>query len=164
MKTNFKRTKVYNLLFKGRTFLINPVFQKKFMGFIVGSVIISMAVMHGANWVFFNRFMDYGDKLNLPSNHPFYRLLLEQQEFMTIVFFISSIILSVVLCTFGLFFSHRIAGPIYRIQKVFNDATKEGHKVDEIHFRHDDFFQEIPIAMNDYFKKQDQDQVTKKVS
>lgn len=164
MNNNFKRNKVYRLLFQGRKFLINPPFQKKFMGFILLSVIFSMGVMHGANWVFFNKFMKYGETLNLPSNHPFYRLLLEQQEFMTMVFIVSSTILSIILCTFGLFFSHRIAGPIYRIEKVFNDATNENQKVSEIHFRHDDFFQEIPCAINQYFNKQKKTDDIKKVS
>ena len=164
MKSNFKRSKVYRLLFQGKKFLINAPFQKKFMGFILASVIVSMGVMHGANWVFFNRFMNYGENLNLPSNHPFYRLLLEQQEFMTIVFVVSSVILSIILCTFGLFFSHRIAGPIYRIQKVFNEASQDNQRIDRIKFRHDDFFQEIPTAMNKYFEQQGKREEVKKVS
>ncbi|ATH08659.1 hypothetical protein BIY24_12085 [Halobacteriovorax marinus] len=164
MNENLERNKVYKLLFQGRKFLINPPFQKKFMGFILASVILSMGIMHGANWVFFNKFMNYGETLNLPSNHPFYRLLMEQQEFMTLVFLISSTILSVALCTFGLFFSHRIAGPIYRIEKVFKDASISGEQIESIRFRHDDFFQEIPSAMNEYFKNQEKKEKLKEVS
>lgn len=148
-----ERSKMYRLLFQGRIFFINPNFQKKFMGFILATVIISLGVMHGANWVFFNKFMNYGETLNLPSNHPFYRLLLEQQEFMTMIFIASSTLLSLFLCTFGLFFSHRIAGPLYHLEKAFSEANRNGSTLDEIHFRHDDFFQEIPKEMNQYLER-----------
>jgi hypothetical protein len=134
------------------------------MGFIFAAVIISMAIMHGANWVFFNRFMNYGETLNLPSNHPFFRLLLDQQEFMTLVSLVSSVILSVILCTIGLFFSHRIAGPIFRIEKTFNDARESGEPIQSINFRHDDFFQEVPEAMNEYFRSQALIEEAKKAS
>ncbi|OUR96505.1 hypothetical protein A9Q84_09150 [Halobacteriovorax marinus] len=150
---NLERAKIYRFLFQGRTFFINPTFQKKFMGFIFATVIISLGVMHGANWVFFNKFMTYGETLNLPSNHPFFRLLLEQQEYMTMVFIACSLVLSISLCTFGLFFSHRIAGPLYHLQKAFSEANKNGNTLNEIHFRHDDFFQEIPREMNQYLSR-----------
>jgi hypothetical protein len=153
-KTTAERPKIYRMIFQGRKFFINPSFQKKFMGFVLSSVIISMGVMYGANWVFFNKFITYGEKLNLPDNHPFYRLLLEQQDFMTTVFFISSFILCLSLGIAGLFFSHRIAGPLFRLNKVFSDAHKNDVQLKEIHFRHDDFFQEVPVAINKYLKSQ----------
>ena len=153
-KTTAERPKIYRMLFQGRKFFINPSFQKKFMSFVLSSVIISMGVMYGANWVFFNKFITYGEKLNLPQNHPFYRLLLEQQEFMTTVFLISSFILCLSLAVAGLFFSHRIAGPLFRLNKVFSDAHAKDIQLKEIHFRHDDFFQEVPVAINKYLESQ----------
>lgn len=164
-KKNVERPKIYRFLFQGRKFLINPSFQKKFMGFVLSSVIISMGVMYGANWVFFNKFITYGEKLNLPQNHPFYRLLLEQQDFMTTVFFISSFILCLTLGVAGLFFSHRIAGPLFRLNKVFSDAHEQNVELKEIHFRHDDFFQEVPVAINKYLESRHKDDLEhKKVS
>lgn len=149
-----ERAKIYRFLFQGRKFFINPSFQKKFMSFVLTSVIISMGIMYGANWVFFNKFLTYGEKLNLPQNHPFYRLLLEQQEFMTTVFIISSSLLCLTLGIAGLFFSHRIAGPLFRLNKVFSDAHEKKVQLDQIQFRHDDFFQEVPVAINKYLKDQ----------
>ncbi len=159
-----ERAKIYRFLFQGRNFFINPSFQKKFMGFVLSSVVISMGIMYGANWVFFNKFLTYGEKLGLPQNHPFYRLLLEQQEFMATVFIISSSILCMLLGIAGLFFSHRIAGPLFRLNKVFSDAHRNKEKLEEIHFRHDDFFQEVPVAINKYLKDQQSSELNKKVS
>ena len=61
-----------------------------------------------------------------------------------------------------MFFSHRIAGPLYRLTRFFSDAQamqdekKVGNaKLKPVFFRQNDFFPEVPGAINNYLKKVD---------
>jgi hypothetical protein len=49
----------------------------------------------------------------------------------------------------GVLFSHRIAGPIYKLQKHFN-GTAKSHGYSEVRFRKGDFFQELADAYNNH--------------
>lgn len=47
----------------------------------------------------------------------------------------------------GLFYSHRLAGPVYRMKKTV-EALHGGAHVDEIHLREKDEFQELAESIN----------------
>jgi hypothetical protein len=54
-------------------------------------------------------------------------------------------------CLWGLFYSHKIAGPLYRLNKYFDDAAASGKPLEKkVYFRKDDFFQEVPDSINKY--------------
>jgi hypothetical protein len=53
--------------------------------------------------------------------------------------------------TVSTYFSHKVAGPLYRIKKYFEDALVE--KGIPARIRKNDFFQELPMAINEYFDK-----------
>lgn len=147
------RNNVIILFLKGRTFLINPPFQYKFMLYIVMMSVLSMAVIYGANMMFFSKFIAKGEMLNLPKDHPFFLLIREQKDFMIKIFWGVSCVISVVTGFWGLFFSHRIAGPLYRITKYFDDAAlSERQDMPFLKIRTNDFFQELPKSINKYFK------------
>jgi hypothetical protein len=75
----------------------------------------------------------------------------EQKSFMTKVFVIVAGSISVIASLWGLFYSHKIAGPLYRLNKYFEDAAVKGEPLDKkVYFREDDFFQEVPESINKY--------------
>jgi len=51
-----------------------------------------------------------------------------------------------------IFFLHRIAGPIYRIEKTLNDIA-EGKKVQPIKLRKKDFFKSLAASVNKVIEK-----------
>lgn len=55
----------------------------------------------------------------------------------------------------SLFFSNRLAGPLYRLSRHLRDAAK-GQKLQKIYFRHKDFFTDLNEAYNEYVDKSDQ--------
>lgn len=59
--------------------------------------------------------------------------------------------LIVIFGVWGLFFSHRIAGPLYRLNRVFREARESG-ELDQrqLKFRDNDFFHEIPESICEY--------------
>ncbi len=65
--------------------------------------------------------------------------------FSAFTFFIFSLFAS-------LFFSHKIAGPLYRLSIFLRDNTNAEEKVSKLFFRKGDFFQEIPEKVNLFLK------------
>ena len=59
----------------------------------------------------------------------------------------TSVIISVVGTLIGLRFSHRLAGPIFRLKKELR-RLNEGEKIEEIVLRDADFFKEVVDELN----------------
>jgi len=53
----------------------------------------------------------------------------------------------------GVYYLHRIAGPIYRIEKTVREMA-EGKKVEPIRLRKKDFFKSLAEAVNKLIEKQ----------
>jgi hypothetical protein len=78
-------------------------------------------------------------------------MIQEQKSFMTKVYVIVAGSISGIACLWGLFYSHKIAGPLYRLNKYFEDAALSGAPLEKkVYFREDDFFQEVPVSINKY--------------
>lgn len=58
----------------------------------------------------------------------------------------------IVMTAFGIFFLHRVAGPVYRFRQVFI-RLNEGDQPNPIKLREGDFFQETAEEMNAYLKR-----------
>lgn len=151
MKTMKKRIPIVSLLLREKKFLINNNFQIQFMVSLLLISICSMSVIYLANDYFFHSYIQKGEALNLPPDHPFFLMIHEQKKFMTNVFIIVACTISGIAGLWGLFYSHKIAGPMFRLQKYFTQAAVDGVKLDKkIYFRDDDFFQELPESINKY--------------
>lgn len=151
MKTMKKRIPIVSLLLREKKFLINNDFQIQFMVSLLLISICSMSVIYLANDYFFHSYMQKGEALNLPPDHPFFLMIHEQKKFMTNVFIIVACTISGMAGLWGLFYSHKIAGPMYRLQKYFTQAAVDNNSLQQkIYFRDDDFFQEIPESINKY--------------
>lgn len=130
-----------------KKFLINPRFQIIFMIFMGGISFIAVAIFYCANLSFFWKFQKMGIDLGLPAGSPFFRYLNQQQSLMRQVALITSVILCVVIFIVGLLFSHRICGPLYRVEKHMR-SIGAGEKMTPLKFRKGDFFPEIASAFN----------------
>lgn len=151
MKTMKKRIPIVSLLLREKKFLINNDFQIQFMVSLLLISICSMSVIYLANDYFFHSYIQKGEALNLPPDHPFFLMIHEQKKFMTNVFIIVACTISGMAGLWGLFYSHKIAGPMFRLQKYFTQAAVDGTKLNQkIYFRDDDFFQELPESINKY--------------
>lgn len=151
MSTNKKRLPIVSLFLGEKKFLINTDFQIQFIASLLLISIVSMSIIYLANDYFFHSYMQKGQALNLPPDHPFFLMIHEQKRFMTKVFIAVASSISGVACLWGLFYSHKIAGPLYRLQRYFTEAaTLNTQLSNKIYFRDDDFFQEVPDSINRY--------------
>ena len=104
--------------------------------------------------------MAKGEALGLPEDHAFFILIKEQRELMTSIFVGVALFISFIIGLWGMFFSHRIAGPLYRLTRFFTEAKEntsknQRAKLRPIFFRKNDFFLEVPDAINDFLQKAD---------
>jgi methyl-accepting chemotaxis protein len=130
-----------------KTWLINPRFQMVFMAYMVGVSAMAIGIFYGANLYFFHDFTKTGQSLGLPPEHVFFQFLANQRQTMNYIFAGTSVILLAALGMIGLLFSHRVAGPLYRLHKHMTDVA-EGKTMDDVKFRQKDFFMEIADAYN----------------
>ena len=130
-----------------KTFLINPKFQIRFIGHLIFAVAISIAIFYLAELFFFKEMMREGIEAKLPDDHVYFELILRQKALMDKVFMITGLIVFVFLTIFGVLLSHRIAGPLYKLNMSFENMAQK-RKVERISFRDKDYFQELPESFN----------------
>jgi hypothetical protein len=163
MSTTKKRLPIVSLFLGEKKFLINTDFQIQFIASLLLISIVSMSIIYLANDYFFHAYMQKGMVLNLPPDHPFFLMIYEQKKFMTKVFIAVATSISSISILWGLFYSHKIAGPLYRLQRYFIDAAKENTQLkNKIYFRDNDFFQEVPVSINMYIDSVQKDQEEKR--
>lgn len=150
MNTTKKRIPIVSLLLREKKFLINNDFQIQFMISVLLISICSMSIIYLANDYFFHSYMQRGEALNLPPDHPFFLMIHEQKKFMTNVFIVVALAISGTAGIWGLFYSHKIAGPLYRLHRYFTQAAVDGELKNKVYFRDGDFFQEVPESINKY--------------
>lgn len=93
-----------------------------------------------------------GAEAQLPDDHVFFAFLrwhaTELYAYIGIGFAFALLITLI----FSLLLSHRLAGPIVRLQSYFTAISKDGEYPNELHFRKGDFFTELPGMVNQAFK------------
>jgi hypothetical protein len=132
-----------------KTLLINPRFQRRFLvNMLILNVAIS-AVFYAAQTFFFWKANQLGLSIGLPEGHVFFKFINEQQRAMSVISLASIGIVSGLIMLFGLVYSHRIAGPVYRLQKYLKDRI-DGRVKGPVSFRDGDYFQELAETVNDF--------------
>jgi len=117
--------------------------------FMLAIAFIEIIVFYGIEIYYVKEI--FADKANLcnSSNQLFEYLNSDIKKKLDLIFIIKSALILIFLVTGGVIYSHRIAGPLYKMRKHMQDITK-GKKLDtlEIQFRRKDFFQEMVSVYN----------------
>ena len=137
---------------KKRNFLINPEFQLNFMGYTVGMAAVIIAIFYVANIYFFMRFAEKGKEIGLPPEHIFFQFLRDQHRTMDIIFLVTAGFAFIFLSAYGFYLSHRVAGALRRFENHLNEISTTGD-VKDLKFRKNDYFQELPVAFNNFLKR-----------
>ncbi len=139
------------LVNKRRNYLINKNFQFKFILYTLIPSLFSLTIFYICINFYFSKLIAQGKNSGLQLEHPYFALINDHKIFMNSLFLIGSFFLLVFFCIWGLIISHKIAGPLYRLTKFFEDINSQEFK-GKISFRPGDFFQEIPAAINKWMK------------
>ncbi len=135
-----------------KIYLINPHFQMRFVAFSIVSSLVVILLVVGMQYYFFNHYQSLGVQNGIPSDHIFFEFLREQRNFITIAMVILAGIITVVQVALGVLFSHRVAGPLYRMNKHMQDVAAGS---DQLHcqFRKNDYFPELAENFNAMISK-----------
>lgn len=132
-----------------KKFLINKDFQYNFIFHSIMMAFIVCSIFYTANYFFFWKLINAGKDIGLSIDHVFFKFIGEQQRTMNEVFLITSLCVFASLFLYGIFYSHRIAGPLFKLKRYLRDrANGEVHR--PIAFRKHDYFKELAHAVNDY--------------
>lgn len=132
--------------YKRRTYLINPEFQIKFSLYVCGLVFVSSIIYPLTIYDLITSFIGFvankspqvAEQLEGKRSSLIVILTLWQIGFTALVF---------ITC---IFFSHKIAGPMYKLQK-FLRSKRDGNVDGKLFFRKGDYFQEVADDFNETF-------------
>ena len=135
--------------YKRRNYLINKEFQFRFILFTFIPTAFCLILFYSAIQFYYTRLIQEGLASGLNAGHPYFNLINEQIRFMNVLFLTCSISSFIFFVVWGIFISHKIAGPLYRLTKFFKEA-QPGMITQKLNFRPGDFFLEIPEAINEW--------------
>jgi len=134
-----------------KKYLLNPSFQLKFITYFLGFYLSTIVIILIAINFFFFKFQKMGVEANLPQKHIFFVFIHDQQLQLNFLIGIVSFIAIILVAVGGIFLSHKIVGPIYRFCSDLKKMDKTN--IREIHFRKNDFFDEIADTFNNFIKR-----------
>jgi hypothetical protein len=137
-------------------FLVMPGFQFKFMGYIISFAIFGVIVLYASNYLYFERLVAEGQELGLAADHIYFEFIEQQKSMLTTTFLLVSVVVFGGLIMAGLALSHKIAGPVYRIQSHLEYIRANGEAPGELKFRDRDFFPEVAELVNELVKHYEQ--------
>lgn len=130
-----------------RKILINRAFQVPFVFRIWLMMTFVMGIVYLSNVYFFWRFLEKGRAMGLPDDHVFFQFIATQQAFMNWIFAATGLVVTAFVILAGLLLSHRVAGPLYRLNLHMNEVA-EGRTKGDVRFRPRDYFQELAVSFN----------------
>jgi hypothetical protein len=142
---------------KSRTLLINPKFQWTLIGYAAFIATLILLSVYGLFSFGFHEFVNIGNQAGLPADHVYFQFIKMQEQTFLRVIFAMALLVGLILIAGGLVISHKIAGPIYRMQKELDEMAREAasnHPVlRPIKFRKGDFFPELADSYNNFVEK-----------
>ena len=132
---------------KRRKILILPQFQLRYIRRSFLSTFLTLCVFFFSNQYFFFKFHSKGKALSLPGDHAFFAYLNEQKTEMNAIFVLSALAVFTIHFIYGLYMSHKIAGPIFRLEKYLR-TWLSGNHLEKVVFRKEDNFSELAEVIN----------------
>lgn len=139
---------------KRKIILINPSFQLNIINSIVYFFLLIISAFYAVNWYFFYQLKEKGIAAGIPINNDYFIFIANSSRQLNIFFLITALVSLVVIYYFGLILSHRIAGPLFKIDKTIDEMIKTNKKF-KINLRKDDYFQDHALKLNEFVDKID---------
>lgn len=130
-----------------RKFLINERFQLHFVGFSGVLALAACLAFYMAIEYFFMKYHGFAIDVGMRPSDPFFRVLGNMETMMTTIFAIISVCVILVSIIGGILFSHRIAGPMYRMREHFK-LIASNQTLEDVQFRKGDYFSDVAEAYN----------------
>ncbi|MBF0314112.1 MAG: hypothetical protein HQK50_07780 [Oligoflexia bacterium] len=136
-----------------RTYIINRSFQYRTMLYSLLLAFCIIMVLYGSVSFFFVKFKEAGFAQNLPPDHIFFVFLEVQRQTFNMIFLVVSIWTVIIIIFCGILYSHRIAGPLYKLKKHWAEIMESGGPLKEVYFRKHDYFKDVQDSFNAMVRK-----------
>lgn len=136
------------MAYKRRIYLINPRFQLRFSFYVCLFMFICSIIYPVTIYDLMSKFITFAEQAVPGSSST----LLEKRQSLIVVLGLWQLGITVVTFIVCIFFSHKIAGPLYKLQK-FLTGVRDGHDYGRLFFRNGDYFQELAEDYNDAFER-----------
>lgn len=133
--------------YKRKIYLINKDFQIRFIIYTIILAVITIASFYGMITYFFQESVNLGIQAGFPEGHVYFRFIEGSKTDMNSYFIIASLLVFLLIFVSGVLFSHKIAGPLYRMNSYLRSLSVE-EIVKPLKFRNKDFFQEVANSYN----------------
>jgi hypothetical protein len=100
---------------------------------------------------FFISIHEQGFIASLPQEHVFIEFLAQQKIILFSIFSVVTAFFFLGFIFFGVYVSHKIAGPLYRFKKHLENSSPG--TVIPVEFRKGDYFHDLKEAFNDFVKR-----------
>ena len=136
------------IIVKRKNFLINPKFQMKFSLYVAILVFISSLIYPITIYDLMQSFIDFLSKGRPGASD----LLAGKRTSLIQILAIWQVGFTFLVFVVCIFFSHRIAGPLYKLQLTLEKFRKDGFVKQKLFFRSGDYFKEIADDFNKTFE------------
>jgi methyl-accepting chemotaxis protein len=130
-----------------RTYLINPRFQWRFIGFMATVSVLAISMLFVSNILFFRNMEHEALSVGLTRDNPYFDFLQEQKSALSVLYFAVSGLVFVVMMGLGILYSHRIAGPLHHLDRKMRRIA-DGEEPSPLQFRRSDQFVELAESFN----------------
>jgi len=130
-----------------RTYLINPRFQWRFIGFMATVSLVAIALLFLSNIVFFRDMQRDALSVGLTADNPYFDFLQEQKADLSRLYFGVSALAFLLMMGLGILYSHRIAGPLHNLNTKMKRIA-DGEDPTPLSFRRKDQFSELAESFN----------------
>ena len=132
-----------------KNLLIMPSFQLKLIGYFATFFLLSTATLYSTVWLLFWKINQRALKVGIPEGHVFYQFMNDQKMELEALFIGVAIAFLVILVGIVIYLSHRIAGPVYKLQNHLQSLPKD----DEFQLRKNDFFKDLVVIIKELENK-----------
>jgi methyl-accepting chemotaxis protein len=130
-----------------KTYLINPRFQWRFIGFMATVSLLAIAILFLSNILFFRDMRQEALSAGLTPDNPYFDFMDEQKSALYRLYFSVSGVAFVVMMGLGILYSHRIAGPLHHLNNKMRGIAS-GNEPSPLNFRTNDQFRELAESFN----------------
>lgn len=133
--------------YRRKVYLINKNFQVKFLIYSIFISLTTITVFYLMIYSFYQYGRELGLEMGFPPGHIWFRFIDERQSDMGSFFMVTALIVFLFIVISGIWYSHKIAGPIYRMNTQLKTISLD-KIVSKLSFRKHDFFQELAVSYN----------------
>ncbi len=140
---NLKREKKMEKKYKRHIYIINKSFQFKYLFIIIGVMLVTVVSVSFTTFyiIWSNVIKEY---FFIPeASKKLVNIFIKTSELLIIPIIILLVIFSLI----GIFYSHKIAGPLFRVKRICDELAK-GNLNQHVKFRKGDEFHDIAESLN----------------